>query len=58
MLINKEDIIKKVYEQISNIYNLGKEEVSILEMEETILLYYNTSGYNYKSIDEILYKLI
>lgn len=58
MLKNKEELIKKVYEQISNIYNLGKEEVSILEMEETILLYYNTSGYNYKSVDEILEKLI
>lgn len=58
MLRSRENIIKKLYEEIAEIYKLQNENVTMLEMQETILLYYNTSGYDYKSINEIIDKLL
>ena len=52
--ITKDEIILKLSKEISQLTGVDFTKETIREKEEAILLYYNSNGYNYKSIDEIV----
>lgn len=52
--ITKDEIILKLSKEISQLTGVDFTKETIREKEEAILLYYNSNGYNYKSIDEVV----
>lgn len=54
----RQKIIERLYEEISELYQIKEVDRTLIEKEETILLYFNNLGYDYKTICEIVNKLL
>ncbi|MFI3209498.1 MAG: hypothetical protein R3Y64_00365 [Peptostreptococcaceae bacterium] len=58
MRSQRQKVIERLYEEISELYEIKESDRTDLEKEETILLYFNNLGYDYKTICEIVNKLL